>query len=109
MLERLLNLGFVICPVPSVGSIFYMLWLQMLREIFFFLVDIPLSTLLANPAECFSGVKSTCVAVCRFGNDSQMAVDALRTVAKNDGFDIKDLIGGLVAWSTTVDNQFPIY
>lgn len=61
----------------------------------------------ANPAEHLRGEK-TYVAVCRLGNDSQIAVDALRSVT-GDKSDIKDLVGGLVAWSKTVDNSFPIY
>ncbi|KAH9848425.1 hypothetical protein C2E23DRAFT_871233 [Lenzites betulinus] len=45
--------------------------------------------------------------VCRLGNDSQLAVDAL----KNAGCVgvVKDLIGGLRAWATEVDGSFPVY
>jgi len=73
-------------------------------------INIPLSTLVANPREHLTGIE-TCVAVCRLGNDSQIAVDALRGVSGSDTekSSVKDLVGGLVAWSRTVDDQFPIY
>jgi adenylyltransferase/sulfurtransferase len=66
--------------------------------------------LVANPAEHLPG-SETCVVVCRLGNDSQIAVDALRSVADSDKEkeNIRDLVGGLVAWSKTIDDQFPIY
>jgi len=70
--------------------------------------NIPLSMLVANPAEHLPG-SETCVVVCRLGNDSQIAVDALRSVANSEKENIRDLVGGLVAWSKTIDDQFPIY
>ena len=45
--------------------------------------------------------------ICRLGNDSQIAAQALRKV-DNDRV-IKDVIGGLRAWSTQVDPKFPVY
>ncbi|OJT13882.1 DnaJ subfamily C member 21 -like protein [Trametes pubescens] len=39
--------------------------------------------------------------VCRLGNDSQMAVDALRGAGRSGV--VKDLVGGLRAWSLDVD------
>jgi adenylyltransferase/sulfurtransferase len=45
--------------------------------------------------------------ICRLGNDSQIAAQALRGV---DGDRvIKDVIGGLRAWSNQVDPKFPVY
>jgi adenylyltransferase/sulfurtransferase len=45
--------------------------------------------------------------ICRLGNDSQVAVEALRRIRPNG--QIQDIIGGLRAWSTDVDPDFPIY
>ena len=58
--------------------------------------------------------------VCKRGNDSQSAVQSLlkllRTVtdgSPNDkdkeGFVLKDIIGGLTAWSNQIDHTFPKY
>jgi adenylyltransferase and sulfurtransferase len=72
--------------------------------------DVPLSTLVAHPVEYLPEL-GTCVAVCRLGNDSQIAANVLRGVAdsEEEKENIKDLIGGLVAWNKTVDSRFPIY
>ena len=45
--------------------------------------------------------------VCRLGNDSQIAADALRS-AGIAGV-VKDLVGGLRAWSAEADPDFPVY
>jgi len=45
--------------------------------------------------------------VCRLGNDSQIAAQALRKV--DNVRVIKDVIGGLRAWSNQVDPKFPVY
>ena len=45
--------------------------------------------------------------VCRLGNDSQLAVDALREAGKKGT--VKDLGGGLQAWAHEVDESFPVY
>ena len=51
--------------------------------------------------------------VCRLGNDSQLAADALRErkkiAAYSSTYTIVDLIGGLKSWSKDVDQNFPIY
>ncbi|XP_014672899.1 PREDICTED: adenylyltransferase and sulfurtransferase MOCS3-like isoform X2 [Priapulus caudatus] len=47
--------------------------------------------------------------VCHRGNDSQKAVRHLQQQFKNDDIEIKDIIGGLHAWSKHVDPSFPIY
>jgi adenylyltransferase and sulfurtransferase len=44
-------------------------------------------------------------AVCRRGNDSQIAVGML----KEHGIVAKDIIGGLIQWSKQVDVTFPTY
>ncbi|KAG5355357.1 Adenylyltransferase and sulfurtransferase UBA4 [Yarrowia sp. C11] len=43
--------------------------------------------------------------VCRYGNDSQNAVEKLQKL----GIESKDIKGGLFAWSTEVDPEFPVY
>lgn len=45
--------------------------------------------------------------VCRRGNDSQKAVIQLKERLK--GSDIRDVIGGLHAWTKEIDSDFPIY
>lgn len=45
------------------------------------------------------------VVVCRLGNDSQLAVQAL----KKAGIIAKDIIGGYRQWSLQIDDNFPIY
>lgn len=48
--------------------------------------------------------------VCRRGNNSQLAVERMRTLLPADWPVIfKDIVGGLQAWSEQVDPQFPIY
>lgn len=46
--------------------------------------------------------------VCRRGNDSQLAVQKLQTLF-SALVTVKDIIGGLTAWSNEVDKNFPIY
>lgn len=48
------------------------------------------------------------ITICKLGNDSQLAVDALRSVS-DTGREIKDLIGGLQSWRKDIDTQFPRY
>ncbi|EJD06485.1 uncharacterized protein FOMMEDRAFT_165272 [Fomitiporia mediterranea MF3/22] len=59
--------------------------------------------------------KPLTVFVCRLGNDSQIAADALRDTSSG-GEDtneiveeIVDLIGGLRSWAAEVDPEFPVY
>jgi len=68
---------------------------------------VPLATLMADPASHLVG-GGPLIAVCRLGNDSQLAADALRSVS-GAGKEIKDLMGGLQSWSKNTDTQFPIY
>jgi len=47
--------------------------------------------------------------VCRRGNDSQLAVQKLQSFFSDVPVAIKDIVGGLTAWSNDVDKNFPIY
>ena len=69
--------------------------------------------------KCISFINSVYV-VCKRGNDSQSAVQSLlkrlRTVTdgspndkEKEGFILKDIIGGLTAWSNQIDHTFPKY
>lgn len=71
-------------------------------------IDVPLHDIVANPGDHVSQELDTYV-VCRLGNDSQIAVDALRGARPDPGWVIKDLVGGLRAWSRDVDPEFPVY
>lgn len=75
---------------------------------------VPLRDFVADPsAYANSGKHGMTVVVCRLGNDSQLAADALRehydTVEGKSSEKIVDLIGGLKSWSKDVDSDFPIY
>lgn len=74
--------------------------------------DIPINELVASPAASTEELDDTkgeadVYVICRLGNDSQMAVDALRNTGRAGV--VKDLVGGLRAWSLDVDSDFPIY
>jgi len=62
---------------------------------------------MSNPQEYISPPDVNTYIVCRLGNDSQIAADALRSLDRRSV--VKDLIGGLGAWARDVDNDFPIY
>ncbi|XP_067213846.1 adenylyltransferase and sulfurtransferase MOCS3 isoform X2 [Linepithema humile] len=47
--------------------------------------------------------------LCRRGNDSQKAVQYLKTLLAEDTLRIKDIIGGIHAWSKKIDSTFPRY
>lgn len=76
--------------------------------------DIPISILLSDPQahlktqedEAKDNAAGTYI-VCRLGNDSQLAVEALRERGVTGV--LKDLVGGLRAWSKEVDPTFPVY
>ncbi|KAG9031716.1 Urmylation protein [Tulasnella sp. JGI-2019a] len=70
-------------------------------------INVPMAALLRDPLAHVSSSGNTFV-VCRLGNDSQIAADAIRLVSP-PGCEVKDLIGGLQAWSREVDNGFPVY
>ena len=70
--------------------------------------DIPLNVLVTNPKEFLpSDPNVNIYIVCRLGNDSQIAAEALRSIDKREV--IQDIIGGLKAWARDVDDNFPIY
>ncbi len=70
------------------------------------IVDVPLNELVSNPKAAIPEVAKEIYVLCRLGNDSQIAADALREVSTAP---VKDVIGGLVSWARDVDNSFPIY
>jgi len=47
--------------------------------------------------------------VCRRGNDSQLAVRKLQSLFSDVSVTVRDIVGGLTAWSNDVDENFPIY
>ena len=49
------------------------------------------------------------IVVCRRGNDSQLATQKLKEKFKSLNVDIKDIKGGLLGWTKTVDKNFPVY
>ncbi|KAG1726266.1 uncharacterized protein EDB91DRAFT_1254408 [Suillus paluster] len=70
--------------------------------------SVPLNILLANPALHLPSDKSCQIfVVCRLGNDSQIAADAIRAIDSN--LIVKDVVGGLRAWSNEIDPTFPVY
>jgi len=69
-------------------------------------INIPLNEFTANPPTIDPDQPDIFV-VCRLGNDSQIAVDALRGAGAK--CKVKDLIGGLRAWAKDVDPEFPVY
>jgi adenylyltransferase and sulfurtransferase len=68
-------------------------------------VDIPLHSILTKPESYRTSVDT--YIVCRLGNDSQLAADALRN--SSTGGSVKDMVGGLVRWAKDVDPCFPVY
>jgi len=71
-------------------------------------VGVPLNVLLANPVPHLPSDKSCRVfVICRLGNDSQIAVDAITAIDSN--LIVKDVVGGLRAWSNEIDPTFPVY
>ncbi|KOC68384.1 Adenylyltransferase and sulfurtransferase MOCS3 [Habropoda laboriosa] len=47
--------------------------------------------------------------MCRRGNDSQKAVKSLQKAFNKSNLEIKDIIGGMHAWSKKIDHTFPVY
>ncbi|KAF8802421.1 hypothetical protein BYT27DRAFT_7196607 [Phlegmacium glaucopus] len=71
-------------------------------------INIPLKDLILEPEKHLhpSSELDTYI-ICRLGNDSQIAAESLRQV-EGAGV-VKDVIGGLKAWSRQVDPHFPQY
>ncbi|THV02763.1 hypothetical protein K435DRAFT_748560 [Dendrothele bispora CBS 962.96] len=70
--------------------------------------NVPLKNLVSDPHAYLPEAKTQTYIVCRLGNDSQIAADTLRSLASENTI-IKDVIGGLRAWSRHVDPDFPVY
>jgi adenylyltransferase/sulfurtransferase len=70
--------------------------------------DVPLNELTANP-DAYLLSKREIYVVCRLGNDSQIAASSLREARKGEETVVKDVIGGLRAWTRHVDPTFPVY
>ncbi|XP_043279425.1 adenylyltransferase and sulfurtransferase MOCS3 [Venturia canescens] len=47
--------------------------------------------------------------LCRRGNDSQRAVKLLKSFIDDPTINVRDIIGGIHAWSRQIDPTFPIY
>lgn len=57
-----------------------------------------------------SRIDWTVFAVCRRGNNSQLAVERMRALLPADWpVVVRDIVGGLRAWASEVDPQFPVY
>lgn len=82
-------------------------------------INIPLSDLESRLPEISSAMKekeehrgsnassgSNLYVVCRRGNDSQRAVQALHKLGFTSA---RDIIGGLESWANDVDPSFPVY
>ena len=73
----------------------------------------PLDELLANAGKYLPDNDTVKTYIlCRLGNDSQTAADALRRFNRNirgDKMSIQDVIGGLRAWTRDADPGFPEY
>lgn len=70
-------------------------------------IDVPLVELVANPQKHVHSDQNEVYFICRLGNDSQLATNAVRSVTEETS--VKDLIGGLKAWTREVDPNFPVY
>lgn len=71
-------------------------------------IDVPLPEIVSSPEEYLSrDANIPTYIVCRLGNDSQIAAEALRTIRPEGN--IQDIIGGLRAWSREIDSNFPMY
>lgn len=78
-------------------------------KLFVCVLDIPLNDLVANPQISLPKIDNTLLyyIVCRLGNDSQIAANAIRGAGCDTG--VVDVIGGLRAWARDVDVTFPVY
>ncbi|KAF9046269.1 hypothetical protein BJ165DRAFT_1139329 [Panaeolus papilionaceus] len=74
--------------------------------------NVLLQELVANPEGFLPDKDDTeTYLLCRLGNDSQIAAHALKEAAKSSArhLVVKDVTGGLRAWSREVDQTFPVY
>jgi adenylyltransferase/sulfurtransferase len=67
-------------------------------------IDVPFPDILANPSSLHG---EEIIFICRRGNDSLVAARKLRS----SGFTgrVRDVKGGIEAWSRDVDQSFPSY
>lgn len=93
----------------------------------FALLDIPFPLLLKTPSLALTSANTTSsnsndpiIFVCKKGNDSFLAAKAFRKylaskeekTRSSEGLEVvavKDLVGGVQAWSREIDKGFPIY
>ena len=74
------------------------------------MLDIPFSDLMQDPAASLDRVprEKEVFVVCRFGNDSQLAVDLMKRDLQFGN--VRDIKGGLNAWAETFpDDIIPKY
>ncbi|WVQ97862.1 hypothetical protein IAU59_004978 [Kwoniella sp. CBS 9459] len=75
--------------------------------------NIPLPSILKDPS--IVPTSPDVVFLCKRGNDSQLAAKVLRQSRKSEmagsegGIRVRDVRGGLLAWSRDVDPDFPVY
>lgn len=78
-------------------------------------INIPYSEIVADTDISFGQIEEQARGkqvffVCRFGNDSQLAVRKFREFRKTgNGKDVKDITGGLAAWRRDIDPELPDY
>jgi adenylyltransferase/sulfurtransferase len=79
-------------------------------------IDMPLDAIVGAPPSLPPA--TDLIFVCRLGNDSQLAARAVLDRAAESsvaiegtsvGVHVRDVIGGLEAWSRDVDPSFPVY
>lgn len=73
-------------------------------------INIPLSELRDKQAQQLTNCKLPIYVICRYGNDSQVAVEFIRKSWNGKSkLEILDVVGGLQQWSLQIDDSFPIY
>ncbi|KAK1926506.1 hypothetical protein DB88DRAFT_508602 [Papiliotrema laurentii] len=72
-------------------------------------INIPFDKILKDPTQIPNADET--IFICRRGNDSLLAARALRASLEERGQqgEVKDVMGGLVAWARDVDPDFPVY
>lgn len=119
---------FGICHLPgSISTDLVALFRRILIKV---IKDVPIVEFVADPTTYSSSNiqhAAATVVVCRLGNDSQIAANALRDCVrksysvpgansaredeehKSSQHKIVDLVGGLRKWSEEADSSFPVY
>jgi adenylyltransferase and sulfurtransferase len=70
-------------------------------------LDVPLVELVADPLKHIHSDEKEVYFICRLGNDSKLATNAIKSVSETTS--ARDLVGGLRAWTRDVDPTFPVY